>query len=82
MFLAVLYCASGWGKDVRSRLWNVFDQDTLHLHDGGSISGWIWTETDEAVMGKKINGDLFTVPHTELENINRNALLGQLKKIL
>lgn len=82
MLLTGLYFLSGWSKQTRSRIWNAFDQDTLYLNDNTCVRGWVWTETEEAVMGKKDNGDLFTIRRLELKGIERNLLVTQLKQIL
>ena len=82
LMLFGIFLLSGWSKEMRSQLWRVFDKDALYLNDGSCIYGWVWNETDEAVMGKKENGDIFTVQRAELKYMGSNVLLAQLKQIL
>jgi len=82
ILLGGVYFFSDWGKQTRLRLWRAFDQDVLYLQDNTYIRGWIWTETEEAIMGKRANGAFFTVKRLELRRIERNLLLAQLKQIL
>ena len=82
MILFGVYLLSNWSKETRSRIRSTFDKDVLHLNDDSCIYGWVWTETGEAVMGKKDNEELFTVQRAELKGIEYNVLLAQLKQIL
>ncbi len=82
LFVCVLYFFSGWGKDTREKIWIALDRDYLYMNDDSIITGWIWTEADDVVMGKKDDGELFKVNHAQINQLKRDFLLKQLRQIL
>ncbi len=70
------------GKIVRDNIWTDLDKDILYLTESTIIKGWIWTETEDAIMGQKEKGDLFTVKGSDIANIEKNKLFEQLKNLL
>jgi hypothetical protein len=80
--ISLFYFLSPSGINAREKIWFILDQDTIHFNQESYLRGWIWTETEDTVMGKKVKGDLFTVKDQDIKNIEKNKLFETLKKIL
>jgi hypothetical protein len=80
--ISLFYFLSSPGANSREKIWFVLDKDAIHFNQESYFSGWIWTETEDTVMGKKEKGDLFTVQTHDIERIEKNKLFEKLKNIL
>ena len=81
-FAAAIYFFSPPAKRMRESIWSELDKDRIILKDKTSFSGWIWTETETAIMGQKKNKKLFTVESSDVGALEHNALFRQLQNIL
>jgi hypothetical protein len=78
---AFLFFVNG-PQEVRDRFWDNLELDVLYVQDGRVISGWIWEERDDVIIGEMVDKTIFSVGTQECERVVRDAFIGYLEQLI
>jgi hypothetical protein len=82
IFVGAFFFYINGPQELRNLFWDYLELDVIYLQEGKVISGWIWEERDDVIIGEMADKTIFSVGTDKCEKVLRDAFLGYLKQLI
>ena len=82
VFIGAFLVFAQSSQEIKEGFWDRLELDLIYLHEGRVISGWIWEEREDIIIGEMDDKTIFSVGTYECEKVLRDAFIGYLEQLI